>query len=149
VIVTALWPNAARQEALPPQLSLDTFQGDAWLGVTPFEVRGLRMRMTPPLPWPSRFPELNVRTYVTLHDRPGIWFFSLDAASAAAVAAARTVYRLPYFHGKMRIGAGGGWTAYESARGDAAFAGRYRPAGEVAVPEPATDEHFLTERYCL
>jgi uncharacterized protein len=190
VIVTALWPNAARQEAglqardhrpwpvaagpwimgqswtrllfahwrvdaaalralLPSQLELDTFDGHAWLGITPFEVRGLRMRMTPPMPWISRFPELNVRTYVTRHERPGIWFFSLDAASAAAVAAARAVYRLPYFHARMGIAADGDWTAYRTARDDAAFAGRYRPMGDAAPAQPGTLEYFLTERYCL
>jgi uncharacterized protein len=190
VIVTALWPNAARQEAglrvrehrpwplppgpwimgqswttllfahwrvdaaalrahVPPPLVLDTFDGEAWLGVTPFEVRGLRMRMTPPLPRVSRFPELNVRTYVTLRERPGIWFFSLDAASRAAVAAARATYRLPYVHARMRIGTDGDRIAYDSARGEAAFTGRYRPTGAVGLPQPGTLEHWLTERYCL
>jgi uncharacterized protein YqjF (DUF2071 family) len=140
---------AALQPLVPPPLALDTFDGEAWLGVTPFEIRGLRMRMTPPLPWVSRFPELNVRTYVTLYERPGIWFFSLDAASPVAIAAARATYRLPYFHARMRIAADADWTAYASARGDVAFAGRYRPVGAVAPPQPGTLEHWLTERYCL
>ena len=57
----------------------------------------------PPLPWLSRFPELNVRTYTTIEGRPGIWFFSLDAARAVTAAAARLLYRLPYRHAHMAI----------------------------------------------
>ena len=96
---------AVRPEALrpliPQPLELDLRDGQAWLGVTPFVVGGLRLRGTPPLPWLSRFPELNVRTYVDYGAHPGIYFFSLDAARLAAVAAARRAYRLPYFHAEM------------------------------------------------
>src|SRR4051794_11874927 len=62
---------------LPDALPIDTYDGHAWLGITPFEVLGLRVRGTPPIPRLSRFPELNVRTYTTLGGKPGIWFFSL------------------------------------------------------------------------
>jgi uncharacterized protein YqjF (DUF2071 family) len=135
--------------AVPAALPLDTFDGEAWLGVTPFEVRGLRLRGVPPLPYLSRFPELNVRTYVTLDGKPGIWFFSLDAGNAAAVATARATYRLPYFHARMRIARHDERLEYRSERGAAAFAGRYGPVGPVAPPQPGTLEHWLTERYCL
>jgi uncharacterized protein YqjF (DUF2071 family) len=140
---------AVLRALVPPQLELDLLDGEAWLGVTPFEVRGLRMRMTPPVPLLSRFPELNVRTYVRRHERPGIWFFSLDAASPVAVAAARAAYHLPYYTARMRIGSDEDWTTYESARAGAEFAGRYRPAGAATPPQPGTLEHWLTERYCL
>jgi uncharacterized protein YqjF (DUF2071 family) len=137
------------RRVVPPELPLDRFDGDAWLGVTPFELSGLRLRFTPALPWLSRFPELNVRTYVTLEDRPGICFFSLDAGNPVAAAAARAFYRLPYFHARMRIERSGEWTDYRSEREGAAFAGRYRPTGPVAAARPGTLEHFLTERYTL
>ena len=70
---------------LPPELPLDTYDGAAWLGITPFRLTDLRLRGMPPLPWRVGFPELNVRTYATADGRPGIWFFSLDAASVLAV----------------------------------------------------------------
>jgi uncharacterized protein YqjF (DUF2071 family) len=92
----AVNPEALRP-LIPEPLELDRREGQAWLGVTPFVVAGLRVRGTPPLPWLSRFPELNVRTYVDYGSRPGIYFFSLDAARLAAVAAARRAYRLPYY----------------------------------------------------
>jgi uncharacterized protein len=68
----------AVRKLVPPGLSVDEHDGIAWLGVTPFEITGFRFRGTLPFPVVSRFPEINVRTYVTAEDKPGIWFFSLD-----------------------------------------------------------------------
>jgi uncharacterized protein YqjF (DUF2071 family) len=117
-------------------------------------VGGLRLRGTLPFPGVSSFLELNVRTYVTAAGKPGIWFFSLDAASALAVEAARRTYRLPYFPARMSATRRGDWIEYESARIDAAdepfvFSARYRPRGEVAPPAAGSLAEFLTERYCL
>lgn len=139
------------QAVVPSPLVVEEFDGSAWLGLTPFEVRGLRARGMPEVPGLSRFPELNVRTYVRDADRPGIFFFTLEAASLAAVAAARALFRLPYHHARMRIAQDGDWIDYRSARtaSDAEFIGRYRPAGEVFEPAPGTLAHFLTERYAL
>jgi uncharacterized protein YqjF (DUF2071 family) len=133
--------------ALAPQLWED---GSAWLGITPFVVTGLRLRGTPPLPWVSRFPELNVRTYVEIDGRPGIYFFSLDAARRAAVFAARRTYRLPYFHARMRVERAGARIDYSSERIDssgpaASFRGSYEPAGELTDDRLA---RWLAERYC-
>ena len=152
-LLFAHWPvpESALRALVPEPLALDTFDGTAWLGITPFEVRGLRLRGTAPLPLVSRFPELNVRTYVSYGDRPGIWFFSLDAASAAAVATARRTYRLPYHHARMSISRADGRIDYRSARssGDEELDATYAPAGPVRKPAAGTLEHWLTERYCL
>jgi uncharacterized protein YqjF (DUF2071 family) len=144
-------PAATLRSVVPAAVPIDTFDGSAWLGITPFEVVGLHPRGVPPLPWLSRFPELNVRTYTTIGGRPGIWFFSLDADRAAAALAARLTYRLPYRHATMSIARAGTRIAYRSrAHGaPAAFAATYEPAGPAAVPGPGTLEHFLTERYSL
>ena len=141
--------EAVLRRALPPELPLDRFEGEAWLGVTPFEVRGLRLRALPPLPGVSRFPELNVRTYVTLDGKPGICFFRLYAGSRLAVAGARVAYRLPYVHARMHVAADGDRTRYRCETRAAAFAGRYGPVGPVERATPATLEHWLTERYSL
>ena len=142
------------RQLVPEALRLDTFDGAAWLGVTPFRVTGLRPRGTVPLPRISSFLQLNVRTYVALDDRPGIWFFGLDASNRLAVEAARRIYRLPYFRARMSASRHGGWIEYESAREGAAdephvFSAHYRPAGEPSAPAPGSLEEFLTERYCL
>jgi uncharacterized protein len=144
-------PEDELRAAVPDVLPIDTFNGQAWIGVTPFEVAGLRLRGMPPPPALSRFAETNVRTYATLDGRPGIYFFSLDAASWAAVAAARASYRLPYFRARMAIERSSEGISYRSARieGGARLRLHYRPTGETFNAEPGTLEHFLTERYCL
>ena len=139
---------------VPRPLAVDTFDGNAWIGVTPFVVTGLRLRTSPPPPLVSSFPELNVRTYVTYGERPGIWFFSLDAGSAAAVLGARAAYRLPYFRARMSADRSGDEVDYTSDRlskrgAPAAFRARYRPTGAVFRAEPGSLEWFLAERYCL
>ena len=91
---------------VPPALTIDVYEGTAWVSVTPFYLSHLRARGVPPLPGVSAFPELNVRTYVTYGGKPGVYFFSLDAGNALAVFGARTLYRLPYFRASMSTGEG-------------------------------------------
>jgi len=134
---------------LPEELPLDVYDGQAWIGITPFVLRGLRLRGVPPAPYLSDFYELNVRTYATLAGKPGIWFFGLDASSRAVVVAARRTYRLPYFYARMTRRSDGDIFEHRSSRNSARFTGRYWPVGDVAPAEPGSLEYFLTERYCL
>ncbi|NVB43238.1 DUF2071 domain-containing protein [Pseudenhygromyxa sp. WMMC2535] len=141
--------------SLPAGLSLDTYQGEAWLGVVPFRMANVGPRGLNWLPGASAFPELNVRTYVVKDGKPGVWFFSLDAANALAVHSARTGFFLPYFRAQMRCERReDGWIDYRSERRHppapaGVFEGRYRGVGEVYRSSPGTLEHWLTERYCL
>lgn len=137
---------------VPAALDLDIRDGAAWVALTPFRLVGLRVRGLPRLPVGSTFPETNLRTYVRVGDRGGVFFFSLDAGSRLAVRAARTLYRLPYRFAEMEVASRGGWTEYRSRRPDAGGAdlvARYRPTGPPARPGPGSLEHFLTERYAL
>jgi uncharacterized protein YqjF (DUF2071 family) len=150
------WPvdAAVLRPLLPPQLQIDTFEGQAWIAVVPFRMTGVRLRGTPTVPWLSAFPELNVRTYVTFGEKPGVWFFSLDAGNSLAVAIARAWFHLPYFRARMTCEERKGWIHYESERTHRGvpvglLKGQYRPGGKVLSPRFGTLEHFLTERYCL
>jgi uncharacterized protein YqjF (DUF2071 family) len=138
---------------VPAQLELDAFEGSAWVGITPFRITGLRMHGLPELPFGSEFPEVNVRTYVTVNGQGGVYFFSLDAGSKLAVIAARVGYGLPYHAADTEIAIReDGWIHYCSNRdtGDADLVVRYRPqGGEPQSPERGTLDHFLTERYVL
>jgi uncharacterized protein len=136
----------ALRRLVPETLRLQTHDGSAWLGMTPFRISGLRLRGTLPLPGMSGFLELNVRTYVTAGGKPGIWFFSLDASSRAAVAAARSTYRLPYRHARIDAWEG---SFRADTDGGGSFRARYHGVGMPAPAERATLEHFLAERYCL
>ena len=147
-------PFAAVRPLVPGTLSIDTFDGSAWIGVVPFRMSGVRLRGTPALPGPGAFPELNVRTYVTDGAKPGVWFFSLDAASRLAVRAARRWFRLPYFDAEMSCANDGDDVVYRSHRTHrgahpAEFAARYGPSGRPFAAQPGSLEHWLTERYCL
>src|SRR5262245_20685303 len=90
-LLFAHWPVKVEslRPLVPSELAIDTFDGQAWLGVVPFRMTAVRPRICPSLPGLSAFLELNVRTYVTAEGKPGVWFFSLDAASRLAVRAAR------------------------------------------------------------
>jgi uncharacterized protein YqjF (DUF2071 family) len=148
-------PAAALRPLVPAALEIDTFEGDAFIGLVPFTMTGVRPWWAPPLPGINNFHETNVRTYV--HHQgvaPGVWFFSLDAASLLAVTAARTLWRLPYHHARMTLERTGTEVRYASERRrppplPGACRVRCRPLGEPAAARPGTLEHFLAERYLL
>jgi uncharacterized protein YqjF (DUF2071 family) len=157
------WPVPAKalRPHVPDTLEIETFDGSAWLGVVPFRMTNVRPRFVPAVPGLSAFPELNVRTYVVpagTEDKPGVWFFSLDATNPLAVRAARWSYYLPYFDARISCAANGGTNTptvhYSSRRTHqgappAELDMEYRPVGKVFHAEPGTRDYFLTERYCL
>ncbi|MGH9159780.1 MAG: YqjF family protein [Vicinamibacteraceae bacterium] len=137
---------------IPPPLELDLFDGVAWLGIVPFRMTNVAPRGLPALPWLSSFPELNVRTYVRVGEKPGVYFFSLDAANRLAVGAARALFRLPYYWASMKVERRAGAIHYVSQRRSDAgvrFVATYEPAGPVFHARKGSLEYFLTERYCL
>lgn len=138
---------------LPAQLQLDTFDGQAWIGIVPFRVTLSSVRGLTPLPLLSPFPEINVRTYVTYRGIPGVYFFSLDAANLLAVLGARLLFHLPYFFAQMSCREYQGAFYYHSERrltqSFAAYDGLYRPTSAVFSAERGTLEYWLVERYCL
>lgn len=150
------WPvrSEVLRPLIPAGLELDTYGGEAWIGVVPFGMRRVRPRFVPPMPWVSAFPELNVRTYVNAGGRAGVWFFSLDAANPLVVRAARWTFHLPYFDARMSLCKKGDAVEYRSVRTHrgappADFVARYRPTGPVAHAGPGSLDRFLTDRLCL
>lgn len=137
---------------VPSAFALDTFDGTEWIAVVPFHMTNVGPRTFPALPWVSAFPELNVRTYVQVDGKPGVYFFSLDAGNPIAVAAARWLLRLPYYTAAMTVATIAGGIEYRSARRrppSAVFEARYAPEGPPRPPAQGSLEYFLTERYCL
>jgi uncharacterized protein YqjF (DUF2071 family) len=138
-------PAAELRPLVHPGLAIDEHGGSAWVSMTPFTLRRGRLRGLPPLP---DFHELNFRTYAT-HPRrgPGIWFFSLDAASAAAVGAARLSVRLPYFLARMERA--DGWYRSDRVWPPADFEVRYSTGASIGKAPAGSLEAFLVERYSL
>lgn len=146
-------PIEALRKLIPEPLTIDTYDGDAWIGVIPFTIWDARPIFVPPLPWLSDFHEINVRTYVHLNGVPGVWFFSLDANSFVAVMAARTFFRLPYYNARISLEQHGETINYASSREGsetrAEFSAEWTIGAQLPEAEPDSLDFFLTERYCL
>ncbi len=150
------WPLPYRtlRARVPDSLEIDLYHGNAWVGLIPFTMWGVRPSFTPPIPGLSAFHELNVRTYVHRDGVPGVYFFSLDASLAPAVWAARRFYHLPYFAAEISLRDTAGEIAYRSRRTHkdapaAEFLARWRPGRPLPETDPGSLAFFLTERYCL
>jgi uncharacterized protein len=150
------WPvdAGALRPLLPERLAVDTYDGQAYVGVVPFTIDRSRVGRLPPLPGFDRFHEVNARTYVHLEGRdPGVWFFSLDANHQVAVWAARALYRLGYRYASitMEREAGVRFSSRRIRPGPlpAGCEVTYTPQGPVSPAAPGSLEHFLAERYVL
>jgi uncharacterized protein len=153
-LLFAHWPLPPQvlRSLVPAQLPLDAYEGQCWLAVTPFHMSDVCLRGLPAIPGFSSLPELNVRTYVKVDNKPGVYFFSLDAGTLSAVFAARSFYRLPYYYARMKVDVRPDEVRYHSLRrvpANAEFRGHYRPAAPVQLRPRGSLEHWLTERYCL
>jgi uncharacterized protein YqjF (DUF2071 family) len=141
------------QRRLPDGISVDTYDGDAYLGVVPFVMADIRPRG---VPVGLRFGELNLRTYVNVDGRPGVYFFNLDADDRVGVTIARALFQLPYYRSEMDIETHGERDTREvrfrsrrrsSRAASAVFDATYTSTGAFESPEPDTLDAFLTERY--
>ncbi len=156
-LLFAHWPIDPQRVArlLPTGVNLDVREGKAWVGVVPFLMSNVTPRLCPPIPGLSRFLELNVRTYVTVDGKPGVWFFSLDAESRIAVRVARATFNLPYMDAMMSVSRDdSGSVRYQSQRthrGEplASYDATYGPSGDFSEANAGSLEHWLTARYCL
>jgi len=154
-LLFAHWPVPAAElrPLVPRRLTIQEHSGSSWVGLVPFRMTGVTLRGLPDLPGLSAFPEMNLRLYVELDGRPGVWFISLDAARTLAVWTARRLVHLPYFRAKMSLRREGDRVHYASERRGpdprVGFRGTYRPTGPVFAAAPGSLDHFLTERYCL
>ena len=155
-LLFAHWPVPAGALAnhVPAALPLDTFDGSAWVAVTPFVLTGLHARAMPAFPPVSVFPEINVRTYVRREGKGGVFFFSLDAGSTLAVWGARAMYGLPYHRADFEVARDGARVRYVCRRRAlgavvARFEAEYEPSGPAEPAPTGSLAAWLTERYCL
>jgi uncharacterized protein YqjF (DUF2071 family) len=139
------------QRTLPPGLTVDTFNGEAYVGITPFFMRNVRLTGTPALPWFSFFLELNVRTYVfDQTSTPGVWFYSLDCNRLWAALGARVLGALPYYLAEMHAEPAE-WINYSCRRRGTSETARFRHRATGANRQALMEslEFFLLERYYL
>ena len=144
------WPIAVSEirSLIPNRLEIDTFDGMAWIGLVPFDMKGVTKRGWPAPTVFCDFPEINVRTYVSLDGKPGVWFFSLDVTSRLAVWVARTFFNLPYYKAKIDVKVTDKEVRYHHERPGKLFDATYTP-GALAESNPGSFELWSTERYSL
>jgi uncharacterized protein len=150
------WPidPAQLRPRIPSDLEIDTYDGTAWVSIVAFRIANARLRGVPPRAAWRAFPEVNVRTYVRRGDHAGVWFFSLDAGSRAAVAAGRSIVHLPYTAASIAFSSNGAELAYDLRRTDrrapdARFIVHASCGAEIRSAVPGTLAHWLVERYCF
>jgi uncharacterized protein YqjF (DUF2071 family) len=155
-LLFAHWPIPIKmiRNMVPSPLDIDLYEGTAWIGVVPFHMSNIRLRGLPTIPFTSKFPEINVRTYVTYDNKPGVYFFSLDAANLLAVIGARLSYKLPYFLSSISVEHKNETVYYESKRSSKSklnydFKGEYGPISSPFKAKSDSLEYWLSERYCL
>lgn len=145
-------PEALVRPLIPERLGLDLYDGVLYVGIVPFAMFGVRPDWLPGS-MDFDFLETNLRTYVHLDgDHPGVWFFSLEAASWLAVQAAKSGFGLPYHHASMTMRKESGETVYETIRRSGSnprFFTRYSVGDYLGPSEPGSLQHFLLERYHL
>ncbi|WKA54283.1 YqjF family protein [Planococcus shixiaomingii] len=137
---------------IPQELELDLYDGQAWVGVVLFKAKRTRPRLLPPVPGAGTYLELNVRTYVKLNGKSGVFFFSLDADSPLAVKTATTGDFLPYRHARMAMEEHRGTWRFQSKRiHEHSFSEILDLSFRVISPPIVKNEleGWLTERYCL
>jgi uncharacterized protein YqjF (DUF2071 family) len=150
-LLFAHWPLPPDQlrPLVQPPLQLDTFDGRAWLGVVAFRIRDLHVRRLPPVPGLSGFPEVNLRTYVRLGNRPGVLFLSLHCANRLGMAIARPWFRLPYRFADVHLTRQSGEVHFTSRSPERAdFAAVYSPTTRAQLSAHGSLQAWLTERYC-
>jgi uncharacterized protein len=144
-------PEAALRPLVPEPLQLDAFDGRCYVGVVSFLMQNVRpFHWAPSVPTAREFGEINVRTYVHLDgEEPGVFFFSLDAASSLVVWVARTFWSLPYHRAEVAANYADREVEYRSQRRGSSVAFATRASIGRALPDskPGSLEFFLCERY--
>ncbi|MBK03460.1 MAG: hypothetical protein CL920_14585 [Deltaproteobacteria bacterium] len=144
-------PVEALRPLIPARLEIDTYEGNAYIGLVPFMMNDVQPSWLPSM-FAFNFLETNLRTYVHIDGKPGVYFFSLEAASILAVWTARKTFSLPYFHADMEMSKNGQLVEYRTTRttgNHPTLTTKYTIGELLGASAPDTLEHFLFERYLL
>lgn len=155
-LLFASWrvPESVIQPLLPKELKVDIFDGSAWVTLVPLGVDVMNWKNLPPIPGMTGLTELNLRTYTTRDDKPGVYFISIDCSALIPDWVGRHIFGVPFL--KAECAYHNDLTTYnlgvqrtEDNQQDAAFFGDFTPSGPLSSPQPNSLEHFLVERLCL
>ena len=153
----ALFPLASRLASLRAfvlsGLSLDLFEGSAWVSITPFEMSRVALRGIPE-PARVRVPGTQCAHLCNGRRPTRDLVFLSRRSSAIAVIASRAAYRLPYHRASMAIADAGSSIDFRSIRRSsrlvvAQLHVKYAKGTGAAPAVAGSLDAFLVERYCL
>jgi uncharacterized protein len=140
------------RKLVPDMLPLDSYNGMGWIGIVSFQMTGVRLRGLPPIPGTNTFPQVNVRTYINLDGKPGVYFLSLDATNRLVASVARKFLNLPYYYADIKIKHNvSGFVINSKKRSDnqAGLVCSYRAISETYYAPKGTFDEWMAERYCF
>lgn len=91
------------EEIVPSQLTVDTFYQTGWISIVPYLTSSMHLRGVPPVPGISTYPGFNIRTYVTMNGKPGVYFFSVNSCKASCCFICKNLFQLPYLQMDMNM----------------------------------------------
>ena len=133
--------DAQKLQSLTP-FPLDLYQGKAIVSIVPFVMSHIRFPFLPSVPGLSKLYELNLRTYVKVNNRPGVYFFTLDSNHLPGVLIARWFFSLPYRWVKL---------SFQKDQDYKFRSGELDLVGEVSEKQVGESDFnsWATERYAL
>ena len=138
------------EKLVPSELTLDTYRGTGWVSIVPYLTSAMHLRGVPPIPGLATYPGFNIRTYVTMNGKPGVYFFRLTAGNMLAAYAARTFFGLPYLYMRMEHKTAKDLNIFESEKSAGMqLLCNYKSISNPAPTDKGSLEEWLVERYCL
>ncbi|TSJ46621.1 YqjF family protein [Fluviicola chungangensis] len=134
---------------IPKGLELDTYEGEAWISLVAFTMEKIRPKNLPAFSPVSNFHEINIRTYVTHNNKPGVYFLNIEAQKLVSAKLSKLLSGLPYEKAKMIRIQKNIFQEYTSnlKKKGFRFSAKYTVSNK---PVPKTElDLWLTERYCL
>lgn len=138
-------PGELVRGCVPPQLAIDTFEGNCYISLVAFTMEKIRPRGLPSIGFLSNFDEINVRTYIDHGNKKGVYFMNIEASKSIAAFLAKTISGLPYEKADIRRTD----HSYSSENEKKGFGLRAEFEIKEAIRVKTELDRWLTERYCL
>jgi len=142
-------PTKELMKLIPKEISVDTFNGESWISLVAFKMERIRPRNLPSVSMISDFYEINIRTYVTKDDKPGVYFLSIEAEKEISCFIAKLLSGLPYTKTSMQFQSNGNSPMYYSINTNKGFQLKANFTIGESIRDKSVLDNWLTERYCL
>lgn len=140
-----LVPYEILHPLVPNLITLDSFNNQYWVSLVAFTMQKIRPRYLPSFKPITDFHEINLRTYVKMDNKAGVYFLNIEAEKLLSAFIARQLSDLPYEKSLIKREK----QKYNSIN----HLKNYHLKTEFTIKDTLTNkselELWLTERYCL